>query len=626
MAIGEKDLSWQNGYGRIAGTVFFILFYLYVWLRVDTSLIHYVNRSTVFPGFFYGMAFLRPFLAYPGGPVEYAAAFLSQLYYYPWLGALVVTLLAALTSLCTRTFLSALWGKRIPVVHFVPAVLVLMMYNRYGLWMHTFLGLLAGLLFAAAYARLAPRRAALRLIAFLALSVPVYYMSAGGYLLFALLCGMFEVLAKRHFVVGALCILSGAAIPYAAGNYVFNLQMTDAYARSLPFHEDADPSVSVLALCLYLFLPLATVGVALVRVLRRGRVAEEIASAPVEGPSSGRGWAARVAWVLGSLALFGLAAVPVWLSLDGTLRGLLRIEYYSQHRMWPEVLEEVRRVPPRRYSRAVNLTVNRALYHTGQLLYSMFSFSQVPVGLLPTDKVTAFDLPIFGDILINLGCVNEAEAFAYEALAIQGDRPRILRRLALINTVKRQPETARLFLNVLARDVIHGAEARRELRRLDEATSSTGSREVRRLRSLMPREDSIWGDSIDAEALLEQQLERDPGNKMAFEYLMAHYLLTAQLEKVVLNVARLRDFGYPDIPRHYEEALLIYTATTGIQVDLHGQSISADSTRRFRDFARIVQRHRGSAEDTVKAIVEAGYGGSYFAYLAFAYAPEVADE
>ncbi len=46
------------------------------------------------------------------------------------------------------------------------------------------------------------------------------------------------------------------------------------------------------------------------------------------------------------------------------------------------------------------------------------------------------------------------------------------------------------------------------------------------------RELMVVGDSIDntkhAERMLQGLLERNPRNRMAFEYLMAHYLLTRQ--------------------------------------------------------------------------------------------------
>ena len=45
---------------------------------------------------------------------------------------------------------------------------------------------------------------------------------------------------------------------------------------------------------------------------------------------------------------------------------------------------------------------------------------------------------------------------------------------------------------------------------------------------------------------------------MAFEYLMACYLLTGQVDKVVANIGEAPRPGLPDIPTLYEEAILIH--------------------------------------------------------------------
>jgi hypothetical protein len=110
MRISYRKLSNQS-LGRAARTLlFFILFYLYLWLEVvDLRLIyHGGGMITNFPVFYRGWTFFRPFLSYPGGPVEYVCAFLSQLLYIGWAGAIVVTAQAWLICLCTGYILKAI--------------------------------------------------------------------------------------------------------------------------------------------------------------------------------------------------------------------------------------------------------------------------------------------------------------------------------------------------------------------------------------------------------------------------------------------------------------------------------------------------------------------------------------
>ena len=82
-------------------------------------------------------------------------------------------------------------------------------------------------------------------------------------------------------------------------------------------------------------------------------------------------------------------------------------------------------------------------------------------------------------------------------------------------------------------------------------------------------------------------LEHNPRNKMAFEYLMACYLLTGRVDKIVENMDRLRDLGYQRIPTLYEEAILIYYGSREQQVDLAKFNISPETLQRYETFVQI---------------------------------------
>jgi len=99
---------------------------------------------------------------------------------------------------------------------------------------------------------------------------------------------------------------------------------------------------------------------------------------------------------------------------------------------------------------------------------------------------------------------------------------------------------------------------------------------------------------------------------MAFEYLMAHYLLTRQLDKLAANLHRFEDFSYTRLPRHCEEALMIYLATGGPQdVDLGKREISPETQRRFNEFVRIERQYRGNTSAAFAALYP-DFGDSYF--------------
>ena len=84
----------------LLNVIFFFLCYLYVWTFIKPDLIYH-GFGTIIPDvplFSTGWQFLRDSLNLPGGLTVYAYGFLSQWYYYSWLGALVVVLVALCAS------------------------------------------------------------------------------------------------------------------------------------------------------------------------------------------------------------------------------------------------------------------------------------------------------------------------------------------------------------------------------------------------------------------------------------------------------------------------------------------------------------------------------------------------
>jgi hypothetical protein len=610
----------------LGAALFFVLFYLYVWLRVNPGLL-YFWPSPIFPTFSVGSAFLRGILVYPGGPVEYAAAFLSQLYYRPWAGALVVTTVAALMWASARLVVTAAVGSSIKRLHFVPAVLFLVLCSRYDHPLALGSAFLVAMLGACLYVRARRLGPWVGFVGFLVLYGLVYYAAGGASLLYALLCCLIELTASGSAVRASACLVAGAILPSFAWLAVFDVSLAEAYWRLVPFYHGTRVLNEVVGLCLYLCLPL----VAVVAVLWRRLAARAPGSA--QGTASG-----LLAWLGGQAAspvfkrawtpaaLFAIAAIAVWLSLDLRLKGYLELERCAGLGMWPQLLQRARAIPRRRYDLLICYDVNRALYHTGRLPDEMFSYPQHPSGLLiaPATMAGAFRaqemgspsyaLMKFSDILYELGCVNDSEHMAHEVFGNIGRRPMVLKRLALLNVVKGQTEAARGYLWALDKDVIYGPWARGCLGRLDADPLLSADEELRRIRSSMPVKDEV--KDIPVEVLLRDCLEANNRNRMAFEYLMGYLLLNRQLGAVVDNIGRLSDLGYMSVPRSYEEAALIHGFETRSEVDLHGRSISRETQERFRAFREALSRYRDNPAGARAALLK-DYGDSYFYYWAF---------
>ena len=139
---------------------------------------------------------------------------------------------------------------------------------------------------------------------------------------------------------------------------------------------------------------------------------------------------------------------------------------------------------------------------------------------------------------------------------------------------------------------------------------------VARIASQMPAGDFIVNlEYPDRD--LERLLASNPKNRMAFEYLMAHHLLTCRLGRLVQNICRLDDFGYEGIPRHYEEALLVYLEQSGkSQTEFCGRSISEETRKRFEDFRSVIRKYGGDGE-AAESELRKKFAGTYWIYSMF---------
>lgn len=627
-------------YLLLAGT-FLACCFVYVRVCLDPRLLYHGHevalpsgQSVFFPVYLQGAEFLREFLHRPGGLSEYLGARFAQYYFYPNLGALVLTVVVGLVFLAAEGLVRLSDGAAGRYLPFLAALLVVTAYGRYTFPLESYVATIVALGAAVSYLAGSRRmpRLPVRLALFGGLSAAVYYATGALYIVFALVCAMAELTVGRRYVLGGLYVLAAAGAPLL-GVWLAGVTFADAYSRpagiravagfvpaadpgrptpadssaaAVPPAEAAyesawsaalpaaDRTLVTALLALYVLCVLLPLGPSFQRLLGRWR------SAACAG--GGR----LVAWCLGErrtpvyavAALLILCALVARYALDEEARAVLRANYLARVERWPEFLEEIDRHPPRECSASLMGDINRALFETGQMGSRMFSYPQSPHGLFRFGKEAAA-LRGGCEVLFRLGRVNEAEHAALEALEMNGPRPEILRLLAEIYTVKREPDTARVFLGVLSRDLVHGSWAVGRLRRLRDEPPAPPERESRDLRSCMPQADMV---SESSELVLLALLATNRNNRMAFEYLMAYYLLTRQPDKVVCHLGRLNDFGSDAfasrvIPEHYAEAMLLYFQNVGRPQEappqLPGWTIPEAALRRAREVIRIAGEHPG---------------------------------
>ncbi|MBN1854419.1 MAG: hypothetical protein JW829_16935 [Pirellulales bacterium] len=646
MIADKPHMNAEIGGGRDAvlpSLFFYCSFFLYIFFYLDSTLIYY-DHFTFWrlPPYVPGSGGFDHLPGFPGKTAVCVAGVLLYCFYFSWAGALIVTMVAGLLSWGAGRFLDVMSNGRLRALRFMPAVVVLLQYSRYDHYMMENISIAFCLLLLYLYIRVSILREALRFILFLFLSAVIYYAAVYAYLLFLTLCAIYELLHKRAWFVGSGMLVSVLLIPIAISSLFFDISLAEVYLCIFP----TDPATMpydplaiyfhgpVLYYFLYAFFPFA--GFVSVywrykgdRIMNRfmsyynadnyksrnkkGRKSKS--SKNKKGEVKARQHASRSHGMLNMAILLIIVFGAVLFSTDYQRKHYLRVRCYSQLGMWDDVLREARKLDAGYFGLSYSHDVNRALYHSGRLLDEMFAYPQ-PIGwqlyevdpsshtLNPSEKVARnSDL---SETLYELGRVNEAENFAWDALAGLKYHPKVLMQLAKINIVKRQPDTARTLLRILSEDFLHRDQAQNLLKQLEADPYFIENEEIQRIRSLMPDKDSI--DKCSLPELLDQNKH----NRMAFEYLMASYLRNREVLDIVNNIGRLSDFNYTAIPRACEEALVIYINLTGEMPDLHGYEISQESLDRFQRFLNVLNKY----DDKQTALFEVAekFGDTYFFY------------
>jgi len=595
----------------------FCCFFLYIWLFGDTRLIyHAFGRFVDYPAFFTGWEFFGEAIDHPGGIVEYVTGFLSQFYYYRLCGAIVVTIVVGLTCFATAMLVSfAGYNSLAGVIGYTPAIFFLAMHNKCGHPLAVFVALLINLWVLVVYEKIRLQSFALRGCCFLLMFVLLYLAAGAWALLFGILAAGFEALVRRRLLSACLCILLTGLVPLIVG-WCFDLRMIDIYLYLLPF--DPRPSMNAKEIARALQISLLSIFLAafVFQFLLRRKTSDKVSRKKSKETEANTG-KILIRWVVQSLVVI-LAAVSVVKLTTGIEIKRLQADFYAGKGMWAELLEYADRHPVVTYDPEGNHNIIMALHHTGKLGEELFRYPQFKDGMfLPArgKDIRGYRRGIsYIRLSLFLGNLNIAEKEAYELFENSGEYPDLFWSLAIINITKKQPKVARVFLEVLSRDLIHGKKAKNMLKRLAEDPELNDDKEIIRLRSIMRTEDTVEMQTV--EPFMLDFLEVNPHNRIAFEYLMIYYLKTGQVDKIAKNMYRFRDFGYKEVPRHFGEAILLHLGQTRENLPRQGLTIDSQSYTTGEKFMVDLQSNPPDKPASARNLAPQ-FGNTYYYYYFF---------
>ncbi|MEA3225209.1 MAG: DUF6057 family protein, partial [Planctomycetota bacterium] len=201
-----------------------------------------------------------------------------------------------------------------------------------------------------------------------------------------------------------------------------------------------------------------------------------------------------------------------------------------------------------------------------------------------------------------------------EFLVEKGCAGTVLEKLAWINIIKEQECTARIYLNALKKDLIYRDRAASMLSNLESGFEPDEAAYIHRVNSYIRKNGNARLNKESVEEMLTGLLGHNPGNRMAFEYLMACYLFAGQLDKIAENIGRLNHLGYQDVPTLYEEAMLIYYGARGQKLNLNELNIKRETIERYKRFVQLCNSMQEHNRQAVLQRLIGEFGTSYFFY------------
>jgi len=232
-------------------------------------------------------------------------------------------------------------------------------------------------------------------------------------------------------------------------------------------------------------------------------------------------------------------------------------DYHCRMRNWDRIIEMANQKSPK-----VPITVtylNLALYKTGQLPDKMFEYFQNgPEGLLPTFQRDFMIPTVGGEVYWNLGFVNTAQRFAFEAMEALPDfqkSVRSLKRLVETNLVNGYYEVASKYLNILENTLFYKNWAKETRTFLYDENKINAHPEWGEKRHFQTDKDFMFS-KMERGSMLGIMFQQRTDNRMAYEYLMAYTLLVKDVRSFPVFFRLKKDFAYREIPKSWQEALV----------------------------------------------------------------------
>jgi len=214
-----------------------------------------------------------------------------------------------------------------------------------------------------------------------------------------------------------------------------------------------------------------------------------------------------------------------------------------------------------------------------------------------------------------IGLVNEAQRWAYEDMVVNGRRPENLKMLVKTNLIDGNYRLAKKYISFLEKTLYYKDWTVKYEKMVEDTTLISNNPELKEKRQNMPKGD-FFIQVNSAQNNIPLLIQSNSNNKRAFEYKIAWLMLSKDVEGVVNQIKTLKTLGYTRIPRHMEEAAMIYYNGKKELPDLGGLIISSETFSRFDQYVAAFKSNRQNMA-LAKERLRSQFGNTFMFYYHF---------
>lgn len=573
------------------------------------------SGSLVFFGFFYPdhlyqkeqlqlfeitFSYFFKMISHHGGLSVYLSEFFIQFFHLPFTGAAIITVMILSLQRITEKIMVTITGKStLLILSFLPAIgyLILLADNYYLL--SGLAGLLISLTGVLFYLRL--KESALRSSSGMLLIPSVYWLTGGAYLVFASVIILAELLVRfRKRESGNIVSLKVLAcyslltvfIPLIARQFLFEDTILQSYI-----------SEAYYKIRIFFPLPLIVVFISFpVLILIQALLPDTLSAKKIT--------VINITSVAMSAGIFICGILHFGDFSEESDTAYENMVYKEQ---WGRIIRHAEKNRPD--TRISILSVNLALGETGQLSSKMFQFDQHKNSLFPEYERRGMTPFIASDVFYYLGLFNFSQMFAVETIESTPDAKfpaRMFKRAAETYIINGQYDVAMKYLTPLSHTLFYRRWAKDCMSYLYNEEKINSNPFWSSKRSLISKYDFYY-NSKQMDLMLRYLLISNSKNRVAFEYLMAYYLLQKNFDGFLENIHMIEDLNYKSFPIVWQEAsAYIRTRLSQVPPQLAKFPLSSEVANGIRSYAKLFS---SAMQDTVE--IKKEFGKTYWYYLHF---------